>query len=101
MIIFNEKSNNIIRNNSLLHKNENLKYITRKIKNSTINKININIDISDEIFLYLKKIFNKDLFKYLDFYSKKKIISKILNYLYVSKELTLNFSIQDDDNIIM
>ena len=101
LIIFNDKSNNIINNNSKLYKNANLNYITKKIKKSTNNKININIDVSDEIFFCLKKVFNKSLGKILDFYSKKKIISKILNYLYVSKELTLNFSLPNDDNIII
>ena len=98
LIIFNEKSNNIINNNSKLYKNSNLNYITKKVKKPINNKININIDISDEIFLCLKKLFNKGLGKTLDYYSKKKIISKILNYLYVSKELTLNLSLENNDN---
>ena len=101
LIIFNDKSNNIINNNSKLYKNANLNYITKKIKKSTNNKININIDVSDEIFFCLKTVFNKSLGIILDFYSNKKIISKILNYLYVSKELTLNFSLPNDDNIII
>ena len=98
LIIFNEKSYNIINNNSKLYKNSNLNYITKKVKKPINNKININIDITDEIFLCLKKLFIKGLGKTLDFYSKKKIISKILNYLYISKELTLNFSLQNNDN---
>ena len=101
MIIFNEKSNNIINNNSNLYKNANLNYITPKIKLSTNDKISTNKDISDEIFVCLKKLFNKGLGKTLDYFSKKKIISKIINYLYISKELKLNFNLPNDNNIII
>ena len=93
LFILNDKSKNIIEN--YLKKYIYLSYITRRIK--TKNKDNIiyiDSEITDKIFLYLKIMFNKKC-KKLDFLSKKKIISKILKFLYISARPTYNFFIEN------
>ena len=106
LILFNRKSYGFINNNLKLIKKEDINYITKKNKkpNKNIiinNEINDKNDISDEIFFYLKYIFNKKYGKEIDFYSKKKIISKILKYLYATKIATFNFDFEDDKKVII
>lgn len=93
IIIFNKNSNFIINDNKCLIKD--IKYIIptqKSIQND--NKDNTE-DISEKIQLYLNFIFSK---KYgsnsFDFFTKKKLISKILKYIYISKEPTISFDLQ-------
>ena len=93
LILLNDKYNNIINKNSQLL--EQVKYISNKIKrNNNKNKSNENNNNSDAIFRCLKLIFNKR--NGFDFYSKKKIISKILKYLYICKPVNISFDLEKD-----
>lgn len=93
LFILNDKSKDIIEN--YLKNNIQLSYITKRTKMKNKNNIKlIESKITDEIFLYLKKIFDKNC-KKLDFLSKKKIISSILKFLYLSANATYKFFIEE------
>jgi hypothetical protein len=95
LFLINDKSNNIINNNSKLIKTVN--YITRKTNNKNKKNENENqLDNTNEIFRCLKLLLNKGNGLKLDFFSKKNIISKILRYLYVSKPATITFKLEKD-----
>ena len=95
LFLINDKSNNIINNNSKLIKTVN--YITRKTNNKNKKNENENqLDNTNEIFRCLKLLLNKGNGLKLDFFSKKNIISKILRYLYVSKPATISFKLEKD-----
>ena len=98
-IIFNNQSNEIIKDNKqLLNK---IEYIMRIIYEKHYNenkndKKKINSDIIDDIVMYLKILFNKRFGKSMDFLMKKKIISKILRYICISKETIIQFNLDVD-----
>ena len=91
-ITFNLNSIYIRKNKLKLIKN--IKYIISK-KNNKIEEKNNETDISGKIFLCLNNLFNKNYdAKILDFYKKKKIISNILKFLYISKTPSISFSLE-------
>ena len=94
-IIFNKNSNIIINENKNLIKDiESIIPIYKTIQIKNNNNDNSE-DISEEIQLYLNAIFNKKYgSKFFDFFTKKKLISKILRYIYISKKTTISFDIQ-------
>ena len=96
MIIFNKNSNSIINENKNLIKG--IEYIIPKYKVIQNNNNDNAEDFNVKIQLYLKAIFNKKYgSKYLDFVTNKKLISKILKYIYISKETTISFKLQNKE----
>ena len=103
-MIFNKKSNQIIKdNNNLLNK---IKYFKRKFenKNEEIKNDETNIESNEKniigsIFKYLKILFNKRYGKSLDFYEKKKRISNILKYICKSKGAIISFDLMLEENL--
>ena len=94
MIIFNKNSYSVINENKNLIKD--IQYIIPKYK-ILQNKNNDNAeDINEKILLYLNAIFNKKFgSKYLDFFTKKKLISKILKFIYISKETSISVELHN------
>ena len=95
LLLFDDKSKNIINNNSQLLKTVN--YIANKIKKNNKNKKTENIDNAGQILRCLRLLFNKKNDVILDFYSKKKIISNILKYLYICKPVNITFNLEKDN----
>ena len=96
MIIFNKNTNSIINENKNLIKG--IEYIIPKYKVIQNNNNDNAEDFNVKIQLYLKAIFNKKYgSKYLDFVTNKKLISKILKYIYISKETTISFKLQNKE----
>ena len=91
-IIFNENSNFIINDNKNLVKD--IVYLIPKYK-TIHNKNNDDTeDIREKIQFYLKAIFNKKYrSKSFDFFTIKKLISRILKFIYISKDITIFFDI--------
>lgn len=101
-ITFNTKSSDI------LNKNNNLKnisfFVPHKLENKFLNENEINKiankDINDDIFWYLKYLFN---FKYYNsssnFVSKKICINSILKYLYYDKKIKIRYTLEEEKKI--
>jgi hypothetical protein len=102
LILFNSKSYNIINNNLKLTKN--IEYIT---ENQSKKRNNANIDDNEkvlvrreEVFRLLNKAFdNRSYLRSLDYYNRKAIIANILKYLYVCKQVIINFNMVKDKSI--
>ena len=106
LIIFNPKSYIFINNSLKEAEISDINYLAYKNRLSNINnkdglKIVDYNNISDEIFFYLKYIINKNYGSNVDYFSKKKIISNILKYIYSSKNATLRFNFEEDKKIII
>ena len=106
MIIFNPKSYIFINDSLKEEKISDVYYMAYKNKLSNINnKDGLKMvdckNISDEIFFYLKYIINKNYGSNVDYFSKKKIISNILKYIYSSKNATFRFNFEEDKKIII
>ena len=103
IITFNKDSEYIINENINLI--ENIKYFIQNnskiIENNNKNNIKINkIDKNEIIYLILNIIFGSKFGNvFLDFYNKKKIISKILKFLFLTNKPTISFNLEKNKQL--